>query len=504
MINPRWIWFDLTTSLHWSRPAVGIVRMEQECCRQLLSKIPDRMRFCVYDQQNARYVELSRQRAWQILKGIREPQLPPVEIPAAIAPLAPEPHAPPVPPVRAIKRIEMQVRRVVFAALSVLPEAHQAAIRRRMVAVRRTLAFGYHQWKAAGTVEPTVHETAPMAPGVAEGLNAPAPSTAMVPAVHDVSMSPPSSIFSSGDCYLTMGLDWDHDKLGTLYEEKRRTGLRVMSVAYDIIPVKFPHFYPSGKFDLFSVYFADMAWTADHVFCISQRTARDLHAFYDDIGAPQPSSSVVRLGDVLPKQASMEHVQSKALQRLIGSPYLLFVSTIEIRKNHETLYKAYVRLIEEGFDVPKLVFVGMSGWRIDDFMYSLQNDPRVQSKIVVLNQVTDADLSVLYKNCMFTLYPSLYEGWGLPVAESLAYGKFCLASNAASIPEIAGDIIDYADPWSVPEWTEKIRLYCSNPHALKERENLVSSHFRSTSWQATVDQMIEVIEREASVSCVPS
>lgn len=340
------------------------------------------------------------------------------------------------------------------------------------------MAYGYHEWVAA--------RASVAAPEQLGSGNSPAAAPSSPP--------DPSGIFSAGDCYLTMGLDWDHDKMGVLYREKRKKGLKVFNFAYDVIPVKFPHFYQSGKFDLFSVYFVNMAWTTDHVFCISACTAHDLQSFFEDVGAPNPPKTVVRLGDAL--HEAQEQRPSEQIAKLLEVPYLLFVSTIEIRKNHETLYKAYVRLVEEGFEAPKLVLVGMPGWRVDDFMYSLRNDPRIKERIVILDRVSDADLSHLYRNCMFTLYPSLYEGWGLPVAESLAYGKFCLASNVASIPEIAGDIIDYADPWDVPQWAEKIRLYCSDPQALCEREAAIASRFRTTSWEATADEMIATIDRE--------
>lgn len=472
------LWFDLTTSVSWSRPAVGVVRVEQECCRQLLVKLPDQVRLCVYDQRQAQFLELDKQRAWSILTrdwSQSEQQraegtcIQPV---AAAIPPSSSPRGP-------IKRLERVLRSVALAALHVLPNTYQAAARNRLIAIRQTLAFGYHQWKAAHVPAAAVAMPAPLQPS----QTAPSPAAA-----------PAQGIFGAGDCYLTMGLDWDHDKMEHLYREKCKAGLKVFNFAHDIIPVKFPHFYPSGKFDLFSVYFANMAWTADHIFCNSWCTARDLGDFFERVGAPNPPKSVVRLGDVLPQLEGRG--PSEEVARLIDKPYLLFVSTIEIRKNHETLYKAYVRLIEQGFDVPTLVFVGMAGWRIDDFMYSLRNDPRVQFKIVILDHVTDSDLSHLYKNCLFTLYPSLYEGWGLPVAESLAYGKFCLAARAASIPEVAGDVIDYADPWSVPEWTEKIRLYCSNPQLVAEREKFISEHFRITSWEATVDQMLEAVQQK--------
>lgn len=66
--------------------------------------------------------------------------------------------------------------------------------------------------------------------------------------------------------------------------------------------------------------------------------------------------------------------------------------------------------------------------------------------------ISDADLAALYSACLFTLYPSVYEGWGLPVWEGLGNGKFCLSSNQGSLPEAGEEFADYADPWNVDEW----------------------------------------------------
>jgi glycosyltransferase involved in cell wall biosynthesis len=83
----------------------------------------------------------------------------------------------------------------------------------------------------------------------------------------------------------------------------------------------------------------------------------------------------------------------------------------------------------------------------------------------------------------FTLYPSLYEGWGLPVAESLAYGKFCLASSAASIPEVGGDLIEYIDPWDVPTWAERIKWYIDHDEDLRRKEQRISEEYQPPRWE---------------------
>jgi glycosyltransferase involved in cell wall biosynthesis len=127
---------------------------------------------------------------------------------------------------------------------------------------------------------------------------------------------------------------------------------------------------------------------------------------------------------------------------------VLFVSTIEIRKNHRLLVRVWRRLIaRHGTEaVPALIFAGQIGWMVDDLLADLAESGHLGGKIEHRPGLSDEELDEAYRSCLFTVFPSFCEGWGLPIAESLAHGKFCVASNRTSIPEVGGDLIDYFDP----------------------------------------------------------
>jgi len=200
---------------------------------------------------------------------------------------------------------------------------------------------------------------------------------------------------------------------------------------------------------------------------------------------------VVQLGSEIPAPKN----ETSEIMTAAGKRFILFVSTIERRKNHETLYRAYTRLVDQGErDLPKLVFVGMVGWGVSDFLADLRFDPRISGLVEVLTNVSDADLTWLYKNALFTVFPSLYEGWGLAVAESLASGKFCLASNAASIPEVGGDLIEYLDPWDVPKWAERLKWYFDHPEELKQAEERIKVEYAPKAWQDTAKAIFGTAE----------
>ena len=266
-----------------------------------------------------------------------------------------------------------------------------------------------------------------------------------------------------------------------LYEQKRNLEFKVMLFCYDVIPVKFPHLCVGDVAASFGSYFANLAWCADKVLCISECSQNDLKELLGELGTPLPNMSVIKLGCQLPLVAT--DVIASDVAALLGQRFVLFVSTIERRKNHETLYRAYTRLVEAGeANLPLLVFVGMPGWGVNDLMADLRLDPRTKDLIKLLHHVNDADLARLYQHALMTVFPSLYEGWGLPVAESLAAGKCCLASSVASIPEVGGELVDYVDPWDVQAWAERLRWYFDNPSWVAEKEALIKGNYEPMSW----------------------
>ena len=122
---------------------------------------------------------------------------------------------------------------------------------------------------------------------------------------------------------------------------------------------------------------------------------------------------------------------------LEAKPFALFVSTIESRKNHVSAFEAWGRLVRAhpAESIPRLVCVGRSGWMNDAAFALLEADADARAAVTIIPQVSDEELALLYRSCAFTIYPSFYEGWGLPVTESLCYGKIPLVADNSSLPE---------------------------------------------------------------------
>lgn len=433
------IWVDVTTLMRWQRPAVGIVRVELQFCLWLLQTDVE-VQFCCYDKHRQALHPVPRH-----------------EIQAHIVRIQATATATAVPaPARA--GIAHWAKRL----LNRLPAPMAAALHPRLSA-----------WWAQ--LQPLRHRLRSIRPR----LRAYAPRPRWI-----AGPTPPTAVPAPGSVYVSMGLDWDDKDMAHLYRLKQTHGLRCLLFCYDIIPVKFPHLCVADVSRQFAHYFADLAWTADRILCISDATRHDLLHLLQRLAVPAPPVMRIQLGADLPPVHDAVPPSPEVAQ-LLRRPFLLYVSTIERRKNHEILYRAYARLAEEGVSLPQLVFVGMPGWGVQELLSDIRLDPRVRGLIVILHHVRDAELAALYRHALFTVYPSLYEGWGLPVAESLAFGKYCLCANTSSLPEVGQGLVDHLDPWDLPAWVEKLRFLITHPDWVAQRNADIAQHYAPHAWRDT-------------------
>ena len=301
------------------------------------------------------------------------------------------------------------------------------------------------------------------------------------------------TIFSSGDYLISVGLDWDNGCYREFYNLRKYKKIRVISCCYDLIPVLYPQYCVGDVSEKFSSYFLDVADGSDAILCISNRSESDLNNFLDELGGARPKTHVFRLGDnVLDSSESVSY----EIQKICKEKIILFVSTIERRKNHEVLYKAYHLLCGDarGMDLPKLVFIGMPGWGVNDLLKDIELDPLTKGKIIILNNVTDTELRALYESASFCVFPSLYEGWGLPVGEALSFGKLVLCSDRGSLMEVGNRFCIYIDPWSPQDWADAIYKYSTNTFLRNEIENDIRANYEPNSWRNTGISVSRVID----------
>jgi glycosyltransferase involved in cell wall biosynthesis len=290
------------------------------------------------------------------------------------------------------------------------------------------------------------------------------------------------------------GLDWDFKDTRALITLKRKHGFRYCTIIHDIIPILFPHLVVPALVPVFEKYFADLAVLADYAMCNSQATRRDWMLFCGERGVEMPAT-VFPLGSDL--RASEDRSSAELPEALQGKRFVLFVSTIEPRKNHRMLYEAWDKCVRTGAVDPerhRLVFVGRHGWAITDLMRELLVNPATRETILVPSQVSDALLCLLYQHCAFVVFPSLYEGYGLPLAEALAHGKPCVSSNAGSLPEIGGELVVRIDPKDTIGWANALAHYLRSLDELDSMAARIRAEFRPTTWEQAAGQFFSMIK----------
>ena len=167
--------------------------------------------------------------------------------------------------------------------------------------------------------------------------------------------------------------------------------------------------------------------------------------------------------------------------------FILSVGDVVHRKNHALLLEVWKAL---GAQAPHLVIAGRIDREGDGLVRRVASDPALRETIRFEPNLDDDALVWLYRNCRFTVFPSLLEGFGLPVAESLGYGKVCLASSAAAIPEAGQGVAISLDPNDAGAWTAAIRRLADDA-VLQAEEARVAAGFRPVSWRDTTDEVLD-------------
>jgi glycosyltransferase involved in cell wall biosynthesis len=299
-----------------------------------------------------------------------------------------------------------------------------------------------------------------------------------------------------GDIMVSLGAGWAVPHyVERIVAAKRRYGIRFSMLIYDLIPIENESFVEQRHVAQFRSWLREALPVADVVLTISKHSRDALIKLAAAARWPLPRIEVVELGSGLSDRPVVENQGTMRLPQR----YVLFVSTIEIRKNHRLLVRVWRRLLQQyGADkVPVLVFAGQIGWLVDDLLADLAASHNLGGKIEFMPSLSDAELRQAYHGCLFTVFPSLCEGWGLPVAESLAQGKFCVASNRTSIPEVGGDLVDYFDPSNDDDAFAKIERALFDPGYLAAREARLRAEYRPRAWADCVRALIGKLDQPA-------
>jgi glycosyltransferase involved in cell wall biosynthesis len=175
----------------------------------------------------------------------------------------------------------------------------------------------------------------------------------------------------------------------------------------------------------------------------------------------------------------------------LAKPYVLALGTLEPRKNLPRLIEAFASLPSELRDAHELVLVGGSGWATGEIEDSIA---RHRELVRPLGHVPDEDLPGLYRDAALFAYPSLFEGFGLPVLEAMSAGTAVVTSNLSSLPEVGGDAVRYVDPLEGGSIRDALEALLRDPD---ERVRLAAAgreRARRFSWERTARETLALLE----------
>jgi glycosyltransferase involved in cell wall biosynthesis len=306
-------------------------------------------------------------------------------------------------------------------------------------------------------------------------------------------------IFPRGAFLINLGTSWWLQNYFLFVRQaKALYGIRYVPFVHDLIPIVAGEHCTKALTQDFISWAIGAVEHADFFLVNSEATRRDLLAMVQTLGQTvDPDTIAVVHLDADFRKADTPPAPQAALGDwgLHREPFVLFVSTIESRKNHLGAFEAWIALIRRhGIrSVPKLVCVGNRGWLNDAVYAKLDAHEGLRERVVMLSGLSDAQLARLYQSCLFTLYPSAYEGWGLPVTESLCYGKVPLTSDASSLPEAGGPFAVRFEAGDIPALIEALETLMFDPGFRADCERKIAEAFRPRAWSEIAGQMADQI-----------
>lgn len=244
-----------------------------------------------------------------------------------------------------------------------------------------------------------------------------------------------------------------------------KLGFKIIVTVHDLTFFIFPEKFTIIKRLFFKFFVPWFIKKADKIIAVSNNTKKDILRYFkireEKIAVTFESIPEYYRRDILPGNEMLEKYG-------ISRKYFLFVGMIEPRKNILTILKAYKK-IENDLEAD-LVIVGKKGWyfkEIEEYFESLKKEG-LKNNIIFTGYVSEPELKYFYKNALIFIYPSIYEGFGLPPLQSMACGVPVITSNTSSLPEVVGDAAIKVDPSDIDGLAETIKKLYFDPSKRNE------------------------------------
>ena len=270
-----------------------------------------------------------------------------------------------------------------------------------------------------------------------------------------------------GQILVTVANPWDYAP-PDVFIAWRAAGRRIVGVVHDLLPWEVPHLTSGREVRGFIAQSLAILGTADHLVAVSAHSA----ASYEEASGSAPGKTSISIAhpSIVPAIRTGDLDAAMPATLADGRAFIMYCSTIEVRKNHHLLLRIWERLrrrLPENL-LPRLVFIGRWGWGIEPIRLWVERDWRMAPHLVVLEGITDDVLALLYRRALFTVFPSFAEGFGMPVAESLACGTPVLTGTHPALREASEGLMPAIDPDDLLGWESMILALLQSPERIMD------------------------------------
>ncbi|MFA6245234.1 MAG: glycosyltransferase family 1 protein, partial [Candidatus Hydrogenedentales bacterium] len=275
-----------------------------------------------------------------------------------------------------------------------------------------------------------------------------------------------------------------------------RKALRLVTI-HDLSFLRHPETHTARTIEVQSRLVRQCARDADAIVAVSRSCKSEL---VELLGIPQERVHVIPNGVHLDEFIGpLDNAALDELKTRLGITrgYFIQLGTIEPRKNIPRLIEAYTRLREKRHDLPQLVFVGKPGWMCEASFHPMKSLAE-SNDVVYAGYVERTEAVLLLRGALACVYPSLYEGFGLPVLEAMAARTPVITSNTSSMPEVAADAALCADPMSVDSIARALDMALDDPSAAAARAEAGFDRAQSFTWEHSANQLANLYKTLAN------
>lgn len=292
------------------------------------------------------------------------------------------------------------------------------------------------------------------------------------------------------DIWLDIDSVWDVVclKRHILYPFLAKRKVKILSLIYDLLPLLYPKYFDGNINKLLFLYITSIFYYSDVILVNSKYVKNQVVKILNDLNV-RKRVEVIELGSDFTYKNHCKMKIGRKVKKLKKDVFLLMVGTIEPRKNHLFLIEAYNNYLSKKFKNLKLVFAGRIGWSNKKILKKIKEN----KNCILINEPNDKEIEFLYKNAYALIFPSVSEGYGLPIVESLHYKCPVFATNIDLFDEISKKNAILFDINNPAEFANKISFYLANKKSYARLKKNISS-FEPISWDDSCLTLKKIID----------